>query len=104
MHIEKKHIIPFKIMKNQKENQMKVFSVNEVNDFKRLCTVHQFKRRAINNNLFGVESLVIYLPEIFGATEKKLSNVARYTNSRRQVEPCMLTKTKAGLKVTFVKK
>ena len=104
MLIEKKHIIPFKIMKKQKENQMKVFSVKEVNDFKRLCTVHQFKRRAINNNLVGVESLVIYLPEIFGATEKKLSNVARYTNSRRQVEPCMLTKTKAGLKVTFVKK
>ena len=91
-------------MKNQKENQTKVFSIKEVNDFKRLCTVHQFKRRAINNNLFGVESLVIYLPEIFGATEKKLSNVARYTNSRRQIEPCMLTKTKAGLKVTFVKK
>lgn len=41
-------------MKNQKENQMKVFSVKEVNDFKRLCTVHQFKKRAINNNLFGV--------------------------------------------------
>lgn len=91
-------------MKNQKENQLNVFSVKEVNDFKRLCTVHQFKKRAINKNLFGVESLVIYLPEIFGATEKKLSNVARYTNSRRQVEPCMLTKTKAGLKVTFVKK
>ena len=61
-------------MKNQKENQTKVFSIKEVNDFKRLCTVHQFKRRAINNNLVGVESLVIYLPEIFGATEKKLSN------------------------------
>ena len=91
-------------MKNQKENQTKVFSIKEVNDFKRLCTVHQFKRRAINNNLLGVESLVIYLPEIFGATEKKLSNIARYTNSRRQVEPCMLTKAKAGLKVTFVKK
>lgn len=56
-------------MKNQKENQLNVFSVKEVNDFKRLCTVHQFKRRAINNNLVGVESFVIYLPEIFGATE-----------------------------------
>lgn len=91
-------------MKNQKEKQMKVFSVKEVNDFKRLCTVYQFKKRAINKNLSGVESLVIYLSEIFGATEKKLSNVARYTNSRRQVEPCMLTKTRAGLKVTFIKK
>ena len=62
-------------MKNQKEKQMNVFSVKEVNDFKRLCTVHQFKKRAINKNLSGVESLVIYLPEIFGATEKKLSEV-----------------------------
>ena len=57
-------------MKNQKENKMKVFSVKEVNDFKRLCTVHQFKRRAINNNLVGVESFVIYLSEIFGAPRR----------------------------------
>ena len=91
-------------MKKQDKKQINVFSVKEVNDFKRLCTIHQFKKRAINKSLLGVESLVNYLPEIFGATEKRLGNVARYTNSRRQVEPCMLTKTKAGLKVTFVKK
>lgn len=46
-------------MKNQKEKQLNIFSAKEVNDFKRLCTVHQFKKRAINKTVFGVESLKV---------------------------------------------
>ena len=67
-----------------------------------------------NSNPFKNEDIVkdeenrvtkfeIYLPFISGSMEKKLSNVARYTNSRRTSVPCIVGRQHL-IKVTFNKK
>lgn len=88
------------------------FDKKEQNDFKRLCTIHGFKNRKMvkesSTDIFGqsvevVKELNIFLPSVMGGQEKMLGNVARYTHSRRIAEPCMISKNKVGIKVSFRK-
>ena len=80
------------------------FTKKEELDFQRLCTIHKFKERKVikddNNRAYQFE---IFLSSISGSVEKCLSNVARYTNSRRKSEPCMLGR-RYVIKVSFNKK
>lgn len=91
------------IMAVRKERSI-YFTRKEELDFIRLCTIHGFKKR---NIIKGDENRVvrfeIYLPTISGSIEKKLSNVARYTNSRRTSVPCIVGRQHI-IKVTFNKK
>ena len=65
------------------------FTRKEELDFVRLCTIHGFKKRNIvKDEENRVTKFEIYLPFISGSMEKKLSNVARYTNSRRTTLHC----------------
>ena len=85
------------------------FTRKEELDFVRLCTIHGFKKRDIikdeENRVtkFEIYLPFIYLPFISGSMEKKLSNVARYTNSRRTSVPCIIGRQHL-IKVTFNKK
>ena len=80
------------------------FSRKEELDFVRLCTIHGFKKRdIIKDEENRVTKFEIYLPFISGSMEKKLSNVARYTNSRRTSVPCIIGRQHL-IKVTFNKK
>ena len=80
------------------------FSRKEELDFVRLCTIHGFKKRdIIKDEENRVTKFEIYLPFISGSMEKKLSNVARYTNSRRTSVPCIVGR-QHFIKVTFNKK
>lgn len=64
------------------------FTRKEVLDFKRLCTIHGFKKRKVVTDDEGrVYQLDISLPFTNGSLDKRLSNVARYTNSRRTSIP-----------------
>lgn len=64
------------------------FTKKEVLDFKRLCTVHGFKKRKVDTDAIGnVYKLHIYLPSTNGSMDRLLGNVARYTNSRRYSYP-----------------
>lgn len=80
------------------------FTRKEELDFVRLCTIHGFKKRSIikdkDNKVIGFE---IYFLTISGSIEKKLSNVARYTNSRRTSLPCLVGRQYL-IKVSFNKK
>jgi len=65
------------------------FTKKEVLDFKRMCTIHGFKKRNIEADSAGnVYKLHIYLPFTNGSIDRLLGNVARYTNSRRCSYPC----------------
>ena len=67
------------------------FTRKEELDFVRLCTIHGFKKRNIvKDEENKVTKFEIYLPFISGSMEKKLSNVARYMNSRRTSVPCIV--------------
>lgn len=80
------------------------FTRKEELDFVRLCTIHGFKKRdIIKDEENRVTKFEIYLPFISGGMEKKLSNVARYTNSRRTSAPCIVGRQHL-IKVTFNKK
>lgn len=80
------------------------FTRKEELDFDRLCKIHVFKRRDIvKDNENRVIKFEIYFPTISGSVEKKLSNVARYTNSRRTSAPCIIGRQHL-IKVTFNKK
>lgn len=80
------------------------FTRKEELDFARLCTIHGFKKRDIvKDEENRVTKFEIYLPFISGSMEKKLSNVARYTNSRRTSAPCIRGRQHL-IKVTFNKK
>ena len=80
------------------------FTRKEELDFVRLCTIHGFKKRNIvKDEENRVTKFEIYLPFISGSMEKKLSNVARYTNSRRTSVPCIVGRQYL-IKVTFNKK
>lgn len=80
------------------------FTRKEELDFVRLCTIHGFKKRdIIKDEENRVTKFEIYLPFISGSMEKKLSNVARYTNSRRTSVPCIIGRQHL-IKVTFNKK
>lgn len=80
------------------------FTRKEELDFVRLCTIHAFKKRDIvKDEENRVTKFEIYLPFISGSMEKKLSNVARYTNSRRTSVPCIVGRQHL-IKVTFNKK
>ena len=80
------------------------FTRKEELDFVRLCTIHGFKKRNIvKDEENKVTKFEIYLPFISGSMEKKLSNVARYMNSRRTSVPCIVGRQYL-IKVTFNKK
>lgn len=90
-------------MTARKERSM-FFTRKEELDFVRLCTIHGFKKRDIvKDEENRVTKFEIYLPFISGSMEKKLSNVARYTNSRRTSTPCIVGRQHL-IKVTFNKK
>ena len=91
------------IMAARKERSI-YFTRKEELDFVRLCTIHGFKKRdIIKDEENRVTTFEIYLPFISGSMEKKLSNVARYTNSRRTSVPCIVGRQHL-IKVTFNKK
>ena len=91
------------IMVVRKERSI-YFTRKEELDFVRLCTIHGFKKRDIvKDNENRVIKFEIYFPIISGSIEKKLSNVARYTNSRRTSAPCIVGRQHL-IKVTFNKK
>ena len=79
------------------------FTRKEELDFVRLCTIHGFKKRdIIKDEENRVTKFEIYLQFISGSMEKKLSNVARYTNSRRTSVPCLVGRQYL-IKVSFAK-
>lgn len=91
------------IMAVRKERSI-YFTRKEELDFVRLCTIHGFKKRDIvKDEENRVTKFEIYLSFISGSMEKKLSNVARYTNSRRTSAPCIVGRQHL-IKVTFNKK
>lgn len=64
------------------------FSEKEVTDFHKLCQVHGFKNKSVvKDHTKAPYQFQITLPSISGSVEKLLSNIARYTNSRRVSEP-----------------
>ena len=92
----------YKVMAVRKERSI-FFSRKEELDFVRLCTIHGFKKRdIIKDEENRVTKFEIYLPFISGSMEKKLSNVARYTNSRRTSVPCLVGRQHL-IKVSFAK-
>ena len=91
------------IMVVRKERSI-YFTRKEELDFLRLCTIHGFKKRnIIKDDDNRVVRFEIYFPTISGSIEKKLSNVARYTNSRRTSVPCLVGR-QYFIKVSFNKK
>lgn len=90
------------IVKNKKNP---FFSRKEQLNFTKLCQVHGFKnRQMIKDDATGnIIELAIYLPQTYGTDEKMLGNIARYTNSRRSQTPCIFSKNKLAIKVSYKK-
>lgn len=51
----------------------------------------------------NIIELAIYLPQTYGTDEKMLGNIARYTNGRRSQTPCIFSKNKLAIKVSYKK-
>lgn len=90
------------IVKNKK---YPYFTRKEQLDFIKLCQVHSFKnRQMIKDDVSGqIKELAIYLPQISGSDEKMLGNISRYTNGRRSQSPCIFSKNKLAIKVSYKK-
>lgn len=82
------------------------YTEKELRDFYKLCQIHGFKnRKVIREETTGeVVAFHIYLPFVSGSQEKLLSNVARYTNSRKTLEPCMSGREKMSVRILLTRK
>lgn len=81
------------------------FTRKEQLDFIKLCQVHGFKnRQMIKDDETGkIKELAIYLPQVLGTDEKMLGNISRYTNGKKRSQPCIFSKNKLAIKISYKK-